>query len=106
MSSTTELSRPQIAVRDFIASELASGRPSSSHREIASHFGHASSYAAGCHVRPLLQKGAFVSDPGKARSLRPADRPRAPRLAAFVETPLFGERRRHGHHEIMIEAII
>jgi repressor LexA len=85
-----ELSRQQAAVRDFIASQLASGRPSPSHREIAGHFGFASSYAAGCHVRALLRKGALAADPGKARSLRPAEAFMAPRRAAVANIPLFG----------------
>jgi repressor LexA len=90
MSSMKELSRQQAAVREFIALELASGRPSPSHREIASHFGFASSYAAGCHVRTLLRKGALLAEPGKARSLRPADRFKTPRRAALANIPLFG----------------
>jgi repressor LexA len=90
MSSMTGLSEKQASVRDFIASELTSGRPCPSHREIAAHFGFASSYAAGCHVRALLRKGALVAEPGKARSLRPADRFRATRPSAVVDIPLFG----------------
>jgi repressor LexA len=85
-----ELSKRQAAVRDFIASELALGRPSPSHREIASHFGFASSFAAGCHVRALLRKGALATEPGKARSLRPASVFNAPRRSAVVDIPLFG----------------
>jgi repressor LexA len=84
------LSKQQKAVRDFIASELASGRPSPSHREIASHFGFASSYAAGCHVRALLQKGVLVTNPGKARSLRLATAFKTLRSSAIADIPLFG----------------
>jgi repressor LexA len=65
------LTAQQRAVRDHIGAELAAGRPSPSHREIAAHFGFASSYAAACHIRALLRKGELVADPGKARSLRP-----------------------------------
>ncbi len=85
-----ELSKQQAAVRDYIASELAAERPSPSHREIASHFGFASSFAAGCHVRALLRKGALVAEPGKARSLRLAAAFQSPRRVAVVDIPLFG----------------
>ena len=86
-----ELSKQQAAVRDFIASELAAGRPAPSHREIASHFGFASSYAAGCHVRALLRKGMLRAEPGKARSLRLAEAFQTlRRTAVVVDIPLFG----------------
>jgi repressor LexA len=87
-----ELSQQQAAVRDFIAAELAADRPAPSHREIASHFGFASSYAAACHVRALLRKGALAAQAGKARSLRLAeDFPgQATRRSAIVDIPLFG----------------
>jgi repressor LexA len=86
----TELSQQQAAVRDFIAAELAAGRPAPSHREIAAHFGFASSYAAGCHVRALLRKGALLAEPGKARSLRLARAFPSPRRTAVADIPLFG----------------
>jgi repressor LexA len=86
----TELSKKQAAVRDFIAWELAEGRPAPSHREIASHFGFASSYAAGCHVRALVRKGALAAEPGKARTLRLAEVFQATRRPAVVGIPLFG----------------
>jgi repressor LexA len=83
-----ELSKRQVAVRDFIVSQLAAGRPCPSHREIASHFGFASSFAAGCHVRALLRKGALAAEPGKARSLRLVFN--GPPRSAVADIPLFG----------------
>ena len=77
-----------MAVRDFIVSQLAAGRPCPSHREIASHFGFASSFAAGCHVRALLRKGALAAEPGKARSLRLVFN--GPPRSAVADIPLFG----------------
>jgi hypothetical protein len=55
-----DLSKKQKAVRDFIASELAAGRSCPTHREIASHFGFASSYAAPATLTRLsLLEGNF-----------------------------------------------
>ncbi len=85
-----ELSKKQRAVRDFIATELAAGRPCPSHREIAAHFNFSSSYAGACHVRALIKKGALIADSGKARALRLADAFKAVRRAAVVDIPLFG----------------
>jgi repressor LexA len=90
MSSMAELSKKQEAVRNFIASELAAGRPCPSHRDIASHFRFASSYAAACHVRALLHKGALIAEPGKARALRLADDFKSVRGSAVVDISLFG----------------
>jgi repressor LexA len=86
----TKLSQQQAAVRAFIVSQLSAGRPAPSHREIASHFGFASSYAAGCHVRALLRKGALLAEAGKARSLRLPDDFPAPRRSEVMDIPLFG----------------
>ncbi len=83
-----ELSKKQEAVRSFIARELAAGRPCPSRREIAAHFGFASSYAAACHVQALIKKGALAGEAGKARALRLADD--AVRPAAIAGIPLFG----------------
>jgi repressor LexA len=85
-----DLSKKQEAVRDFIASELAAGRSCPTHREIAGHFGFASSYAAACHVKALVRKGALIAEDGKARALRLADAFQPVRRAAVVEIPLFG----------------
>ncbi len=85
-----DLSKKQEAVRNFIASELAAGRCSPSHREIASRFGFSSSYAAACHVRALVKKGVLVAEAGKARSLRLANAHKLIRRPVVVEIPLFG----------------
>lgn len=86
----SDLSKKQAAVRNFSAAELAAGRPCPSHREISSHFGFASSYAAACHVRALLQKGVLIAEAGKARSLRLARDFKRLRRAVVAEIPLFG----------------
>src|SRR5258708_26889978 len=90
MSSMAALSEKQEEVRTFIARELAAGRPCPSHREIASHSGLASSYAAACHVQALIKKGALIAEAGKARALRLADASKPLRRAAVVEIPVFG----------------
>jgi repressor LexA len=85
-----DLSKKQAAVRNFIASEQAAGRTCPSHREIAAHFGFASSYAAACHVKALIRKGALVAEEGKARTLRLAEAFKPVRRAAVVDIPIFG----------------
>jgi repressor LexA len=85
-----ELSKKQEAVRGFIASELTAGRSCPSHREIASHFGFSSSYAAACHVRALIKKGVLLADSGKARSLRLAESHRPIRPPVIFSIPVFG----------------
>ena len=67
------LSKQQDAVRRFILSELRAGRPCPTHREIASHFGFASSYAAACHLKALVKKGILIAERGKARALQLAE---------------------------------
>jgi repressor LexA len=86
----SDLSKKQELVRTFIASELAAGRPCPSHREIASHFGFASSYAAACHVRGLIKKGALMAEAGKARALRLAADSKPIHRPVLAEIPLFG----------------
>ena len=90
MSSMADLSRKQEAVRNFIAAEMAAGRPCPSHREIAARFGFASSYAAACHVKALVRKGALIAEDGKARALRLADAFKALHRAVVVEIPVLG----------------
>ena len=85
-----ELSKKQEAIRRFIAAELSAGRPSPTHREIASHFGYASSYAAACHVRALVKKGVLIAEHGRVRALRLADTFTGLRRAVVAEIPLFG----------------
>jgi len=83
------LTGQQQAIRNFIETEVAAGRPCPSQREIAQHFGFASKTAVVCHVRALVKKGVLAVQTGKARSLRLADGARSLRQAA-VEIPLFG----------------
>ena len=85
-----DLSKMQEAIRGFIASELAEGRPCPSHREIASQFGFASSNAAACHVEALIKKGFLIAASGKARSLRLADSHRPIRRPVVAGIPVFG----------------
>ena len=85
-----DLTKKQEAVRRFIADELAAGGVCPSHREIASHFGFSSSYAAACHVRALIKKGVIVAESGKARSLRLADNYKPLRQSAIADIPVFG----------------
>lgn len=84
------LTKKQDAVRRFIVSELRAGRPCPTHREIASHFGFASSYAAACHVKALITKGMLVAERGKARALHLAEVFPGVRRPLTAEIPLFG----------------
>ena len=84
------LSKQQDAVRKFIVSELRAGRPCPTHREIASHFGFASSYGAACHVKALVKKGILTAARGKARALQLAEVFPGVRRPATAEIPLFG----------------
>jgi repressor LexA len=84
------LTDQQEAVRDFIASELGAGHPCPSQREIAAHFGFASSYAAACHVRALVKKGELVAAAGKARSLRLVGSSARGARARVANIPVFG----------------
>lgn len=87
------LTPKQERVRQFILSELNTGQPCPTHREIAQHFGFASTYAAACHVRALIAKGALVASEGKARALRVvgiAESFPGVLRPATAEIPLFG----------------
>jgi repressor LexA len=84
------LTKRQEHVHQFITSELNAGRPCPTLREIADHFGFASTYASACHVRALIAKGVLVAGEGKARALRVAERFPGVRRPATAEIPLFG----------------
>ncbi len=81
------LTDKQTAVLAFIRQRMEAGLPCPSHRDIAEHFGYASSFAAGCHVRALIAKGTLQSEPGKPRSLQ-LPKPRERR--ATLEVPIYG----------------
>jgi repressor LexA len=85
-----DLTKKQEAVRKFILAELNAGRPSPTHREIASHFNFASSYAAACHVKALIKKGILIAEQGKARALRLAESFPGVHRPVTAEIPLFG----------------
>src|ERR1700684_1032943 len=84
------LSKKQEAVRDFIALVVAAGRSCPIHRALASHYHFARSYAAACHVKALVRKGALIAEDGKARALRLADAFQPVLRAAVVVITLFG----------------
>ncbi len=90
MSSMLGLTKKQEAVRKFIMDELNAGRPCPTRREIAAHFGFASSYAAACHVQALIDKGILVAEEGKARALRLAQSFPGVHRPASAEIPLYG----------------
>jgi len=84
------LSKKQEAIRQFLSAELRAGRPCPTYREIADHFGFASSFAALCHVKALVKKGVVVAESGKVRALRLAESFPGVRRSAIAEIPLFG----------------
>lgn len=55
---------------DYLQQRESLGKSPPSVREIAAHFGFASPRAAALHIDALVQKGALLRDPRKARSLR------------------------------------
>jgi repressor LexA len=90
MSNMANLTPKQETVRKFIAKEIDAGRPCPTHREIASHIGFASSYAAAFHVKALIRKGVLVAEEGKARALRIAQSFSGVPRPATAEIPLYG----------------
>jgi repressor LexA len=84
------LTKKQESLRQFISAELNAGRPCPTHREIAAHFGFASTYAAACHVRALIAKGVLVAGAGKARALQVAESFPGIRRPVTAEIPLLG----------------
>src|SRR5665213_1663944 len=84
------LTKKQDTVRRFILSELRAGRPCPTHREIATHFCFASSYAAACHVNALITKGILTAEPGKVRALQVAEVFPGVRRPMTAEIPFFG----------------
>jgi len=85
----TGLTQRQRQVLDFVQKTAQDGRPAPTLREIAAHFGFASSRAAADHLAALKRKGALESEPGKARSLR-AVSSLLPLRGRVVDIPLFG----------------
>jgi repressor LexA len=60
----------QKQVLDYLQHRESLGKSPPSVREVAAHFGFASPRAAALHIDALVQKGALLRDPRKARSLR------------------------------------
>lgn len=65
-----ELTKRQQQVLSFIQSAQQRGHAVPTLREIAAHFGFASTRAAADHLAALKRKGVLSSSPGLARSLR------------------------------------
>lgn len=86
MRDPTETQRQ---VFEFVRDTLAGHHAPPTLREIAARFGYRSKRAAECHVQALIRKGWLISDPGKARSLRPGKAVQ-PIPKRGVEIPLFG----------------
>lgn len=84
-----KLTQRQLQVLDFVQKTAQDGRPAPTLREIAAHFGFASTRAAADHLVALKRKGALESEPGKARSLR-AVSALLPLRQRVVDIPLFG----------------
>jgi repressor LexA len=85
----TELNKRQRQVLYYIQSVQQTAGATPTLREIAAHFGFASSRASADHLVALKRKGFITSDPNKARSVRittPLTRLRNP----TVDIPLFG----------------
>jgi len=85
----TELTKRQRQVLDFVQSVQQTAGSTPTLREIATHFGFASSRASADHLAALKRKGYITSDPNKSRSLRIIT-PLAKLRNALVHIPLFG----------------
>src|SRR5262245_29451281 len=84
-----ELTEIQRRVFEFVRDRILSGQTSPTLREVTSEFGWRSKRAAACHLEAIIRKGWLVSEPGKARSLRPVERIKIPREKT-VTIPLYG----------------
>ena len=85
----TGLTKAQRRVLDFVQTEMYSGRPVPTLREIAARFGFKGHRAAAAHLDALKRKGFVESEPGKARALRVIS-PLAKLRGRIVDIPLFG----------------
>lgn len=84
-----ELTKRQQQVLSFIQSAQQRGHAVPTLREIAAHFGFASTRAAADHLAALKRKGVLASSPGLARSLRVISPLQALRRLV-VDIPLLG----------------
>ncbi len=84
-----ELTKRQRQVLDYIQSVQQTAGATPTLREIAAHFGFASSRASADHLVALKRKGFITSDANKARSVRIIT-PLAKLRHALVHIPLFG----------------
>ena len=84
------LTKKQAAILRYFETEEIAGRPCPTHQEVANRFGFASTYAAACHIKALVKKGALMAEEGKARSLRLASRVTGGQRLPVVEIPIFG----------------
>jgi repressor LexA len=84
------LTKKQAAILRFFETEENAGRSCPTHQEVANRFGFASTYAAACHIKALVKKGALMAEEGKARSLRVASRVTGGQRPPVVEIPVYG----------------
>jgi len=85
----TELTKRQQQILGFIQSAQQRGHAVPTLREIAAHFGFASTRAAADHLAALKRKGVLASTPGLARSLRVITPLQALRRLV-VDIPVYG----------------
>lgn len=83
------LTETQHRVFEFVRSKVLSGESAPTIREVAAAFRWNSKRAAACHLEAIIAKGWLTSDPGKARSLRLANRAGLSSLVV-VEIPVLG----------------
>jgi len=82
-----ELTQKQAAVLAFIEQIRRTQGGSPTLREIQTHFGFASSFAANRHVMALERKGALARAGGRARSMVLTNPPRSPRIPVLGIVP-------------------
>lgn len=83
-----ELTEQQERVLRFVARHIAEEGAPPTFRNIARHFGFASTRAAQDHVAALVRKGWLEHRPGEARGLRLAN---APRAQPPIAVPIVGQ---------------
>ena len=92
MEARPPLTARQQAVLDFVHAHQRDHGHYPSLREICSHFGFASPFAATRHLRALKAKGALQRVAGKARAFVPGPdaAARSRRAASLLDVPLYG----------------
>jgi len=85
----TDLTQRQQQVLEFLCQTQGKTGIAPTLREIAAHFGFASTRAAADHLAALKRKGVVEAEPGRARSLRVVSPLRSLRKPV-ADIPLFG----------------